>query len=58
MYAGVAQNGPGNVYINASESVDVVFYQGVGDVYYTGNPASVTFENKDKAKGKLYRIGD
>jgi len=56
LYAGVAQNGPGNVYVNASESVDVAFYQGVGDVYYKGNPLSVTVTRKDKAKGKLYQM--
>jgi len=58
LYASVAQNGYGNVYVNASESVDVVFYSGQGDVYYAGNPSSVTFEHKDKAKGKLYQMGD
>lgn len=55
-YASVAQNGSGNSYINASESVDVVFYQGVGDVYYVGNPSSITVTHKDKAKGRLYQI--
>ena len=58
LYASVGQNGPGNVYVNASESLEVVFFQGVGDVYYKGNPASVKFEHKDKAKGKLYQMGD
>ena len=57
-YASVAQNGYGNVYVNASESVDVVFYSGAGDVYYLGNPVSVTSTRKDKAKGNLYKIED
>ena len=56
LYASVAQNGYGNVYVNASESVDVLFISGQGDVYYSGNPSSVTFAHKDKAKGKLYQI--
>jgi len=55
-YADVAQRGPGNTYVNASESVNVVFYSGEGDVYYTGNPSSVTFTREDKGKGNLYKI--
>jgi hypothetical protein len=58
LYAGVTQNGYGNIYVNASESVDVAFYSGAGDVYYVGNPTLVTFTRKDKAKGNLYQIGD
>ena len=56
LYVGVGQNGSGNTYINASESVDVVFYQGAGDVYYAGNPSSVTVAHKDKARGNIYKI--
>jgi len=56
LYAGVAQNGSGNTYVNASESVDVGFYHGVGDVYYVGNPTSVTVTRNDKARGHLYQI--
>jgi len=58
LYAGVAQNSSGNVYVNATESVDAVFYQGSGDVYYVGNPSSLTFTRKGKAKGNLYKIED
>ena len=56
--ASVAQNGSGNVYVNASESVDAVFYRGIGDVYYAGNHFSVTFTRRDQAKGNLYQIMD
>jgi hypothetical protein len=55
-YAGVAQRGPGNTYINASESIDVTFYSGTGDVHYAGNPSSITFTREDKGKGNLYKI--
>ena len=55
-YADISQRGYGNVYINASESVNVIFYSGVGDVYYAGNPSSITFAREEKGKGNLYRI--
>ena len=58
LHADVAQRGPGNSYVNASESVNVAFYSGEGDVYYAGNPSSVTFTREDKGKGNLYKIGN
>jgi hypothetical protein len=54
-HAYIAQRGFGNVFINASESVNVIFYSGVGNVYYTGNP-SITFDREAKGKGNLYKI--
>ena len=56
-FADVHHHGPGNVYVNASESVSAVIY-GTGDVYYAGNPSSVTFTRKDKGKGNLYQTED
>ena len=55
-HAAVAQRGPGNSYINAAESIDVTFFSGTGDVYYAGNPSSITFTRENKGKGNLYRI--
>ena len=57
-HAGIAQRGPGNTYVNASESVNAVFYSSVGDVHYAGNPSSVTFSREEKGKGNLYKIED
>ena len=48
--ADIHHHGPGNVYINASETLSVVLY-GVGDVYYLGNP-DVTLVRK--SSGNLY----
>jgi hypothetical protein len=58
LYASVVQHSTGNTYVNASESLDVVFYSGTGDVYYVGNPSSITCTHRDKAKGNLYQIKD
>ena len=58
LYASVAQNGLGNIFVNASQSIDAVFYRGSGNVYYAANPSSVTFIHKGKAKGNLYRMED
>ena len=54
-YANIDQRGIGSSYINASESINVNFYSGAGNVYYIGNP-SVTFTREDKAKGNVYKI--
>ena len=51
-FADVHHHGPGNVYVNASESVSAVIY-GMGDVYYMGNP-SITLTRK--GKGNMYRM--
>ena len=51
-FADVHHHGPGNVYVNASESVTAVIY-GMGDVYYFGNP-SITITRK--GKGNVYRV--
>ena len=51
-FADIHHHGPGNVYINASESVSTVIY-GMGDVYYWGNPL-ITLTRK--GKGNMYRI--
>ena len=53
-YANIAQRGYGNVYINA-ESIDVIFYSGIGNVYYIGNP-TITPVWEEKGKGNLYKI--
>ena len=53
-FADVHHHGPGNVYINASESVSVIIY-GMGNVYYMGNP---TITLTRKGKGNLYKISD
>ena len=52
----VVQHGAGSSYIHASESVNVTLSSGTGDVYYTGNPTSITFNRMDKAKGNLHRM--
>ena len=54
LIADVHHHGPGNVYVNASESVSVVIY-GMGDVYYWGNP-SITLTRK--GKGNIFRMNE
>ena len=51
-FADVHHHGPGNLYVNASESLSAVIY-GMGDVYYMGNP-SITLTRK--GKGNIYRM--
>ena len=55
-YVNVAQRGIGSVYVNVSEYINVIFYSGIGNVYYTGNPSSINFAHEEKGKGNLYKI--
>ena len=51
-HASIHHHGPANVYVNTSETLEVVVY-GVGNVYYRGNP-KITLTRE--GKGNLYKF--